>query len=271
MNPDHDPRWAHAFVDGELDLGRRLELEARMQADPACARQIEELRALREVVREGATYHAAPASLRERLARAPAAAAGAPSLPGAVAQRGRPLRAAWRWFDARSPAMAFAGVAALVVALVAIVGVGIVPSHDERLLDDVVAGHVRSTLGQHLVDVASSDHHTVKPWLSSKLDFSPPVEELPLPGSQLLGGRVDYLDGHPVAALVYRQGAHVVNAFVWPASGDDRKVRFSQSRGFQVAHWTSGGMAHWVVSDVNRDEFAAVVAAIRAAQGPPPP
>ena len=117
-------------------------------------------------------------------------------------------------------------------------------AQDERLLDDVVASHVRSTLGQHLVDVASSDHHTVKPWLSSKLDFSPPVNELPIPGSVFVGGRVDYLDGRPVAALVYRQGQHVVNAFVWPSSEKDSKPAFSRERGFQTAHWSSGGMTH---------------------------
>ena len=118
-------------------------------------------------------------------------------------------------------------------------------SQDSRLLDEVVASHVRSTLGQHLVDVASSDRHTVKPWLSSKLDFSPPVNELQIPRSVFLGGRVDYLDGHPVAALVYRQGEHVVNSFVWPGAAPDSKVELSTARGFQTAHWSQGGMTHW--------------------------
>jgi anti-sigma factor RsiW len=142
-------------------------------------------------------------------------------------------------------------------------------SQDERLLDDVVASHVRSTLGEHLVDVASSDHHTVKPWLSSKLDFSPPVAELQLPGSAFLGGRVDYLGGRPVAALVYRQGPHVVSSFIWPATGKDSRPEFAEARGFQTAHWTHGGMHHWVISDVNRGEFDAVVAAIRATETSP--
>jgi RNA polymerase sigma factor (sigma-70 family) len=153
------------------------------------------------------------------------------------------------------------------------------PAHDvaapvawqrDRLLDDVVASHVRSTLGQHRVDVASSDHHTVKPWLSARLDFSPPVHELALPGSVLLGGRVDYLDGRPVAALVYRQGARIVNTFVWPGKrgeGRDGKAQFGSERGFQTAHWSQGGMTHWVISDVNRDEFRAVVRAVQLADG----
>jgi anti-sigma factor RsiW len=113
--------------------------------------------------------------------------------------------------------------------------------------------------------VASSDHHTVKPWLSSKLDFSPPVKELQIPDSVFLGGRVDYLDGRPVAALVYRQGAHVVNSFVWPSGGKDSKPDFLEERGFRTAHWSQGGMNHWVISDVNVEEFKAVVRAVRLA------
>ena len=123
----------------------------------------------------------------------------------------------------------------------------------------MVASHVRSTLGEHLVDVASSDHHTVKPFLSSKLGFSPPVAALPLEGSTLLGGRVDYLDGRPVAALVYRQGQHVVDAFVWPDAGADRAPVFGAARGYRTAHWTQAGMTHWVISDLNEAEFQALV------------
>jgi anti-sigma factor RsiW len=124
---------------------------------------------------------------------------------------------------------------------------------------------VRSTLGQRLVDVASSDRHTVKPWLSSKLDFSPPVTELPLPGSVFLGGRVDYVDGRPVAALAYQQGQHVVNSYLWPSDGKDRAAAFSAERGFQIAHWTRNSMNHWVISDLGREEFAAVVRALETA------
>ena len=104
------------------------------------------------------------------------------------------------------------------------------------------------------------------PVRDAMLDFSPPVSELQLPGSVFLGGRVDYLDGRPVAALVYRQGPHVVSSFVWPATGKDRNPEFAETRGFQTARWTHGGMQHWVISDVNRGEFDAVVQAIRAAE-----
>ena len=136
-------------------------------------------------------------------------------------------------------------------------------SRDERTSEDVVASHVRSTLGQHLVDVSSSDHHTVKPFLSAKLGFSPPVDELQIPGSSFLGGRVDYLDGRPVAALVYKQGEHIVSSFIWPIKGGDSAPTFAEERGFRTAHWLHDGMTHWVVSDVNRQEFDTVVKAIQ--------
>ena len=117
--------------------------------------------------------------------------------------------------------------------------------------------------------MASSEHHVVKPWLSSKLDFSPPVNELQVSGSVFLGGRIDYLDGHPVAALVYQQGEHVVNSFVWPSATKDSMPNFSSVRGFETAHWSQGGMNHWVISDVNRAEFSAVVAAIQLSDRQP--
>ncbi len=142
------------------------------------------------------------------------------------------------------------------------------PGQDERLGQEVMTSHVRAMLTQHMVDVASSDRHTVKPWLSSRLDFSPSVPELNIPGSEFLGARVDYLDGRPVAALVYRQGEHLVNSFVWPGTRADSRVIFLAQRGFQIAHWTRGSMNHWVISDVNREEFNAIVKGLESVDGP---
>jgi anti-sigma factor RsiW len=251
-----------AFVDGELDLTSQLAFEKRVESDAALRRQVDETRQLRAAVREHADYHAAPDALRQRIAARmasprPAAAAPRPAGVGAIGE------AVQRWFGWRplAASLGLAGVLAVAANLA-----WIQSTRDDRLADEVLAGHVRATLGQHLVDVASSDHHTVKPFLSSKLGFSPPVNELQLPGSVFLGGRVDYLDGRPVAALVYRQGEHVVNSFVWPSEAADSQPRFSAERGYLTAHWSHNGMNHWVISDVNRNEFQAVVDAIAMAR-----
>jgi anti-sigma factor RsiW len=262
MTTPIDRQQLDAFVDGELDLTSRLAFEKRIEGDAALRRQIDETRQLRTAVREHADYHSAPDALRQRIAsrraeqRPWAAATPKPTGVGAIGE------AVQRWFGWR-PLAASLGLASVLA--VAANLAWFQSTRDDRLADEVLAGHVRATLGQHLVDVASSDHHTVKPFLSSRLGFSPPVNELQLPGSVFLGGRVDYLDGRPVAALVYRQGEHIVNSFIWPGTAADSKARFSAERGYLTAHWSHRGMNHWVISDLNRTEFQAVVDAIAMA------
>jgi anti-sigma factor RsiW len=243
MNAEPSLQELNAFVDGELHLSRQLEIEARLRDDEALRAQVESLQRLRDDVRSQADYHAAPAALRMAMSGAPS-----PSLQDARAT----LR---RWFAWRPLA------SALAVAMCAVAAVNLVLSprqQEDRLREEIVASHARATMTGHLVDVASSDQHTVKPYLSSRLDFSPPVRELTLPGSVFLGGRVDYLDGRPVAALVYRQGKHVVDSYVWPTQDADSAVRISTLRGFHVARWSRQGMAHCLVSDVSPDVFARI-------------
>jgi anti-sigma factor RsiW len=258
MNLQNDTLRINAFVDGELDLAAQLEVETQLRADPALRRQVDEVRQLQAAVRERGDYHAAPAALRARMATLMVPPKEeAVRRPAPKASLADVLR---HWLSWRPLA---ASLSFVVVCAVAINVVWLQASRDEQLSDDVVASHVRSTLGQHLVDVSSSDHHTVKPFLSARLGFSPPVDELQVPGSVFLGGRVDYLEGRPVAALVYKQGEHVVNSFIWPAAGRDSTPSFSEDRGFRTAHWLHKGMKHWVISDVNQQEFDGLVKAIR--------
>ena len=258
MTLDLEARQLNAFVDGELDLSACLAMEDRVQKDAALRAKVEALRLLRDTVREYASYHAAPPALRARLVSTVTAQEPFSERPpaGIVA-----LQRPWAW---RRVAASLGVVAALMIALTP---AWLHSTRNAKLTEEVLASHVRASLGQHRVDVASSDHHLVKPWLSSRLDYSPPVRELELAGSSFLGGRVDYVDRRPVAALVYRQGEHIVSAFVWPDAATDSSVAFSTERGFELAHWTRDGMTHWVVSDLNRQEFAAVVRSLEAIGG----
>ena len=130
------------------------------------------------------------------------------------------------------------------------------PGADEFLATQLIASHVRSLMANHLTDVPSSDQHTVKPWLDAKLDFAAPVVDLAAQGFPLLGGRLDYLDNHSVAALVYQRRKHFINLFVWPTTPADSKPRKMVTRqGYHLLHWVDDDFTYWAVSDVNVEDL----------------
>jgi anti-sigma factor RsiW len=134
---------------------------------------------------------------------------------------------------------------------------------------EVLDAHVRSLMpGAHLNDVASSDQHTVKPWFAGRLDFSPPVRDAAAQGFPLMGGRVDYLGGRPVAALTYQRRLHVINLFAWPApeASAEERPKASSLRGYSMVRWTQAGMRHWAISDVNAAELDAFAEALAASR-----
>ena len=120
---------------------------------------------------------------------------------------------------------------------------------------DFVDAHIRSLQPGHLMDVESTDQHTVKPWFDGKLDFAPPVKDLKSDGFPLIGGRLDYLRNHAVAALVYQRGKHDINVFIWPEEGGDEAVKSSTLNGYQVLQWRQAGMRQVAVSDLNQQEM----------------
>jgi anti-sigma factor RsiW len=130
------------------------------------------------------------------------------------------------------------------------------PGADQFLATQLIASHVRSLMANHLTDVASSDQHTVKPWLDAKLDFAPPVVDLSSEGFPLVGGRLDYLDNRPVATLVYQRRKHFINLFVWPAASDSAKTtKAITHQGYQLLHWADPDFNYWAVSDVNANDL----------------
>lgn len=252
------PQNLNAFIDGELPLSERLAYEDRLRHDPALAAQVDDAQALSQALRAQAACHRAPPGLLERFQAE--ARAGQRLQPRPEPRRQRLQDLIERWFAWRPMASACALTSALFLGLHLLLQTA--PTPDERLGEEVVASHVRATLAQRLVDMPSSDRHTVKPWLSSRLDYSPPVPDLRDQGTPLQGGRIDYLAGRPVAALVYQHGQHVVEDYVWPDPQADHPLQSGSQRGFQWVRWTRQGMTHWLVSDLQPDELMAVAQAL---------
>ncbi len=254
MNCDDARLLLHGHIDGELDLAHDLELERHLEECPRCAREFASLRAMRSRLRDEAFHFEAPAELKEKILRAlpsaPRRASGYPSRRSAFIPR----------------AIRFAiPVAIGAVLTLFIVPRSIRPAGNEIVAREVVASHVRSMMGAHLMDVVSTDQHTVKPWFNGKLDFSPPVTDFAKQGFPLVGGRLDYIDSRPVAALVYQHGKHVINVFMWPSTRATTSAeRIEPEQGYNVEQMMVAGMNCWVVSDLNAAELKAFAELIRA-------
>ena len=226
----------HAYLDGELDVVRHLEVEHHVQECTACAEEHERQRSLRQAIATAAPYYRAPAGLRERLQAKPD-------------RQSVPARRSRRWM------VQLATAASIALAAWGLGRYGPRLTTDDHMADEVVASHVRSRMEKHLFDMPSSDQHVVKPWLTRKLDFAPAVFDLAGDGFPLDGGRLDYLDGRPVAALVYHRREHVINLFITPSSGTKTEPRTSTRKGFHLVQWSGADMNHWAVSDLNEREL----------------
>jgi anti-sigma factor RsiW len=173
----------------------------------------------------------------------------------AIKEQGQPRRPralpAWRrnWFSIGAAGLSTAAFAVTLALYLQ------QPSRGEQLDQELVASHVRSLMPDHLADVASTDQHTVKPWFAGKLDFSPPVVDLAPQGYALIGGRLDYLNQRPVAAMVYQHRKHILNLYVWPAAAVDAAPRASSRQGYQLLRWRQDGMQYSAVSDMNAGDL----------------
>jgi mycothiol system anti-sigma-R factor len=248
--------YMHGHLDRELDPVTATAIEQHLQSCAACRQAYDQQSSLKAAIKRHAAYYTAPGDLADRIrAKADKITGNRPKTTGWPR---------WQWLNlvtAVAVTAAVTWIAALQLRN---------PSNDEIIAEQVVAGHARSVLTGHLADVASSDQHTVKPWLSSKLDFSPPVTDLTSAGFPLVGGRLEYLDKRPVAALVYGHRQHLINLFVWPdpKARNATPMRTLSKHGYHLLHWTDAGMTFWAISDLNPAEittFAETYASARSA------
>lgn len=237
MNCLEARRLLHAYIDEELDAENSLEVEQHLRNCQGCSRDYRHYLSLRTAIREGSLYFSTPELLRRRVQS---------SVRRADQSAGIVRRVSWR---------ALSVAAALLFALFGAWGLfqwwSASSSMANAQAQEVLDSHIRSLFSNHLVDIPSSDQATIKPWFTGKLGFAPPVIDLNAQGYPMLGGRLDYLNDHMTAAIVYKCGSHVINLFFWPSTQQgESSVSTTTMRGYNLAHWTAYGMNCWVVSDL---------------------
>ena len=229
-----------ALVDGELDPNQQARIFEHLETCPSCSSEHESLKRLSADIRTQATHFRAPDSLRRAIvSRLQLGESSLKTEPRTVIT--------WKWLAAAACFVAALSLAANLALLQSR------QTEDQLVAEEVFSGHMRSLLGTHLLDVPSSDRHTVKPWFAGKLDFSPDVKDLASQGFPLEGGRVDYVAGRPVAALVFRREEHIINLFTWPSSRAG--IGEIAHQGYHSVKRTKEGMTYWAISDLNLSEL----------------
>jgi len=262
MNCEEATKLMDGYLDGQLDPITNQAIEQHLRDCHNCDQAYKTHGSLMRAIGNATPYYKAPAELRERIqsslreemAERPTRNVAPDAQPPFSRRQPRPRtilwESSWNWL-ALAAAIVFA----------AIITWNLVPRLQQRgadqfLATQLIASHVRSLMANHLTDVASSDQHTVKPWLDAKLDFAPAVVDLSGHGFPLVGGRLDYLDNRPVAALVYQRRKHFINLFVWPAgAGADRTMKATSRQGYQLLHWLDSEFNYWAVSDISEKEL----------------
>lgn len=232
------------YLDDELAADERAVIATHLEACSVCRARYDALIATRDAVRRGSP-DAASDLLRMRVHDA---------VRGEFVDRAEARARRWRL-----------GAIAAAALFVASAGLGLRSARrgDEAATAEILGSHIRSLMPGHLVDVPSSDRHTVKPWFAGRLDFSPTVLDLAADGFPLDGGRLDYLSGRPVAALVYHRGGHVINVYLWPGPDGATEPHVTTHQGYHLFHWAQHGMVWWAVSDLNEEEMRGFVEMLR--------
>jgi anti-sigma factor RsiW len=258
MNCEEAAKLMDGYLDGELDPITSQTVEQHLLECPKCDQVYKIHGSLIRAIGNATPYYKAPAELRERIqsslrdeiAELPTRSISREPQPLFPRRQPRPRtilwETSWNWL-----ALAAAIIFAAVIAFTFVPRLQR-PGADQFLATQLIASHVRSLMADHLTDVASSDQHTVKPWLDVKLDFAAPVVDLSGDGFPLIGGRLDYLDNHSVAALVYQRRKHFINLFIWPTTpADSKEQKMVEHQGYHLVHWFDGDFTYWAVSDVS--------------------
>lgn len=235
MTCDEAEILIHALLDGELDAGHAREVENHIAGCSRCAAELRAYRQMSSAVSDADLHFTAPPNLRRRIEAA---------LPQPRVTNRRSLLKGFAFGSAVS-AIAATGLVAIVLR----------NDDEQRILSEVVSAHLRSLQAGHLTDVLSTDQHTVKPWFNGKLDVSPPVLDLTAQGFMLIGGRLDYMDGRALGAVVYKRRSHVINLFVAQGAGAEQRAKTETVQGFNIRRWSERGLNYWAVSDLGADEL----------------
>jgi mycothiol system anti-sigma-R factor len=237
VNCNRSSTILHGYLDNELDVLSAADFERHLEQCPKCVSALETLESIRSSLNVAQLYEKAPAELRKKILARIDSSRSVTVFPKRTA--------VWQW-------LAFA--AALI--LVTYIGLRVVSPHrtdtdkyETVLAAEIIDAHLRSLQPGHLIDVVSTDQHTVKPWFDGKLDFSPPVQDFADQGFPLQGGRVDVVHGRSVAALVYGRRKHFINVFIWPNNEKDSAPRSGSQQGYQWTEWRKDGMEFCAVSD----------------------
>ena len=243
-----------AEFDGELDAAQAANLQSHRRLCRDCQSAERGLTHAHSLLHEE-LYQPMPDAIRQRILARLDADQSTPVLQPADGWRRRPPNPAVlsRFRSWRHSTIGFGfGVACAAAAIILVVN----PA-ERNLTEQLVAGHVRALQPGHLEDVASTDQHTVKPWFDGRIDFAPPVKNLGAAGFPLTGGRLDFIAGRPVAALIYRHDKHIIDMFIWPTAGSLLPaLEPAERNGYNLVHWSQSGMEFWVVSDLERSQLS---------------
>jgi anti-sigma factor RsiW len=235
-----------AYFDGELDALSAADIERHSEVCVECRALLDGMSHLRSALRQRLSYANASPALRARILDAldEEDAVESPR-PSQVRRMG--------WWPQPFWQGAFSGIGGTAIAA-GIAFFLLAPPLTNPVLEDLVSAHVRSLMPEHLIDVISTDKHTVKPWFAGHTDVSPVVADFDQQGYRLIGGRADYFEHQRAAVVVYQHGSHVINVFSWAAEQRGSPKNATRN-GFHLAFWNAGNLEYCAVSDTAWDEL----------------